>query len=191
MTKTLTDILTHPQFAPSECVKVSEEESTEVINALHAALKEANSQKITGIGLSAPQIGINKSVFVYHLPDEDGAVYARSFSNPVICELKKPVRFSGEGCLSFPGDSCETLRYAECKVLSLEDPQGVHLVGMSAIVAQHETDHLLGLTMFDRKITNIGPNTKCPCGSLKKFKKCCSNEVKDFAIVNNSLDVKF
>jgi peptide deformylase len=184
-------IITPPDFKPSPCESVSLEEGTALAAKLSAALQEANATSIVGIGLAAPQIGENKCVFVSHIPDEEGAVYARSFINPVILELKKPVRYSGEGCLSFPDSKCETLRYAECVVRSLEDDIGVHLVGISAICAQHEVDHLLGLTMYDRKINNIGPNDKCPCGSEKKYKKCCSNHVQEFEKIKESLDVKF
>ena len=53
---------------------------------------------------------------------------------------------------------------------------------LESICVQHEIDHLNGVTIFDRQVDNqpvqretikVGRNEKCPCGSEKKFKKCC------------------
>jgi len=53
---------------------------------------------------------------------------------------------------------------------------------LESICVQHEIDHLNGVTIFDRQVDNqpvqretikVGRNEKCPCGSGKKFKKCC------------------
>ncbi len=52
---------------------------------------------------------------------------------------------------------------------------------LECIAVQHEVDHLEGILMFDReweyKPVKVGkkvkPNEKCPCGSGKKYKKCC------------------
>ena len=55
---------------------------------------------------------------------------------------------------------------------------------LEAICVQHEIDHLNGITIHDREnkpepIVNkksVGRNEPCPCGSGKKFKKCCINK---------------
>ncbi len=52
---------------------------------------------------------------------------------------------------------------------------------LEAICVQHEIDHLNGITIHDRenkpkpivKIKSVGRNEPCPCGSGKKYKKCC------------------
>ena len=53
---------------------------------------------------------------------------------------------------------------------------------LESICVQHEIDHLNGVTIFNRQVDNqpvqretikVGRNEKCPCGSEKKFKKCC------------------
>jgi len=41
---------------------------------------------------------------------------------------------------------------------------------------QHEVDHMNGVLCIDRrvkKVVKIGRNEPCPCGSGKKYKKCC------------------
>ena len=45
---------------------------------------------------------------------------------------------------------------------------------LTSVCVQHEFSHLLGLTFYDFKPQEVGRNDKCPCGSGKKNKKCCS-----------------
>ena len=51
---------------------------------------------------------------------------------------------------------------------------------LESVCIQHEIDHLMGKTIHDRQIdttyvadVKVGRNDKCPCGSGKKYKKCC------------------
>ena len=52
---------------------------------------------------------------------------------------------------------------------------------LESVCVQHEIDHLNGLTIHDRgnkprpvvSDKTVGRNEPCPCGSGKKFKKCC------------------
>jgi uncharacterized protein YecA (UPF0149 family) len=53
---------------------------------------------------------------------------------------------------------------------------------IEAIAVQHEIDHMDGKTLFDCEIKEVGQqiisdkigrNELCPCGSGKKYKKCC------------------
>ena len=52
---------------------------------------------------------------------------------------------------------------------------------LEAVCVQHEIDHLNGITIYDREIKleptkvekKVGRNDPCPCGSGKKYKKCC------------------
>ena len=60
------------------------------------------------------------------------------------------------------------------------DEQDEELRLLEAICVQHEIDHLNGMTIMDRKMIStvinaakIGRNESCPCGSGKKYKKCC------------------
>ena len=55
---------------------------------------------------------------------------------------------------------------------------------LEAICVQHEIDHLNGITIHDRENKpqplihkkSVGRNEPCPCGSGKKYKKCCINK---------------
>jgi peptide deformylase len=101
-----------------------------------------------GIGLAAPQVGIQKRLFVYDLHDGDGP---QVLVNPVISDSDGEWEYS-EGCLSVPGMSFDIIR-----------PKTVHLTGydldgnevsieadeLLARLFQHELDHLDGVLLLD------------------------------------------
>ncbi len=102
-----------------------------------------------GLGLAAPQIGVQKRLFVYDLQDGDGA---KVLVNPVIVESDGEWIYD-EGCLSVPGLSWEIVR-----------PKVIHLTGhdldgneisieadeLLSRLYQHELDHLDGVLLVDR-----------------------------------------
>ena len=57
--------------------------------------------KNKGVGLAAPQVGINKSVFVVGDPTNKESIMA--FFNPILVDLFGEVVYYEEGCLSYPG----------------------------------------------------------------------------------------
>jgi peptide deformylase len=95
-----------------------------------------------GMGLAAPQIGIQKRLFVYQLDGGDPVAIV----NPVIAETRGEWEYE-EGCLSIPG-----------LYFSIVRPKEVHLTGwdingnevsieadeLEARCFQHELDHLDG-----------------------------------------------
>ena len=99
-----------------------------------------------GLGLAAPQVGVQKRFFVYDLGEGPSAIV-----NPTIRESDGEWLFE-EGCLSVPGFSWEILR-----------PRTIHLVGvdmngndvsieadeLEARLFQHELDHLDGILLVD------------------------------------------
>jgi peptide deformylase len=100
-----------------------------------------------GIALAAPQIGVQKQVFVWELDDEPRAVF-----NPEIVESSGEWVYD-EGCLSIPGLYVEMVRPKQVLL------RGVGLNGevveyeadeLEARLFQHELDHLHGVLMFDR-----------------------------------------
>ncbi|MBQ29796.1 MAG: peptide deformylase [Acidimicrobiaceae bacterium] len=99
-----------------------------------------------GIGLAAPQVGIQKRLFVYDIGEGP-----QTLINPQIIDSDGEWAFE-EGCLSIPGLSFEIVR-----------PKQVHLVGrdlegkeisveadeLLARLFQHELDHLDGVLLLD------------------------------------------
>ena len=58
--------------------------------------------------------------------------------------------------------------------------QDADLRTLESVCIQHEIDHLNGVVCMDRKRETtivkdkkVGRNEPCPCGSGKKYKKCC------------------
>ena len=99
-----------------------------------------------GLGLAAPQVGVQKRFFVYDMGEGP-----RTLINPVIEESEGEWVYN-EGCLSVPGMSFEIVR-----------PKTIHLRGLDldgnevsieadellARLFQHELDHLDGILLLD------------------------------------------
>src|SRR4030042_3319469 len=96
-----------------------------------------------GLGLSAPQIGVLKQVFVARIKNK-----VKHFINPKILKFsKKEITFL-EGCFSVPNIYGLVIRPAEID-LEAQDKQGKkvkgHFTGLPARIIQHEVDHLNGI----------------------------------------------
>jgi len=102
-----------------------------------------------GLGLAAPQVGVQKRLFVYELPEsEEGP---KTIINPVISESRGEWEYE-EGCLSVPGLYFPIVR-----------PKEIHLTGydlegnevsleadeLFARLLQHELDHLDGRLLLE------------------------------------------
>jgi len=101
----------------------------------------------TGIGLAAPQIGVQKQIFVWEVEDKRELVI-----NPQIVESSGEWVYE-EGCLSIPGLYVELVRPKEVLMRGLDldgneiEFEADELMGR---LFQHELDHLNGVLMFDR-----------------------------------------
>ena len=123
-----------------------------------------------GFAIAAIQVGIPKRIIAIK-GDEDVKFYI----NPEIIDAYDPY-ITTEMCLSFPDKVVTVKRFQYCQFKDSQRPTGYVAEGKTAQAIQHEIDHLDGLTMFDREykaFTNIGRNEPCPCGSGKKYKRCC------------------
>jgi peptide deformylase len=102
-----------------------------------------------GVGLAAPQVGIQKRVFVYDLGDGDGP---KVVVNPTVSESRGEWTYE-EGCLSVPGLSWPIVRPKEVHLTGW-DLQGnevsVEADEFDARVFQHEVDHLDGVLLVER-----------------------------------------
>jgi peptide deformylase len=110
----------------------------EMLDAMYAA---------PGVGLAAPQVGIQKKLFVFDLGDDPHTIV-----NPVIKESRGEWVYD-EGCLSIPQLYVEIVRPKEI-LLAGRDLDGneieIEADELMARVFQHELDHLNGVLMFDR-----------------------------------------
>lgn len=100
-----------------------------------------------GLGLAAPQVGIQKQLFVYDVGDGP-----RTLVNPRIGESSGEWVYE-EGCLSIPGLYVEIVR-PKAVLLTGRDLDGneveIEADELTARLFQHELDHLHGTLMFER-----------------------------------------
>jgi peptide deformylase len=100
-------------------------------------------------GLAANQVNISYRFFVIHKPKQL-KFPTDVFFNPFYEAIDKEPIASQEFCLSYPGRHFQCLRFPFIK-LSYFDPREkkdcvVELKDLPAIIAQHECDHLQGIT---------------------------------------------
>src|SRR3954468_11206745 len=72
-----------------------------LVDAMYETMHEA-----PGVGLAAPQVGVQKRFFVYEVPDETGP---RVLFNPHVVEASGEWEYE-EGCLSLPGLAFDIVR---------------------------------------------------------------------------------
>jgi peptide deformylase len=110
-----------------------------MIDSMHAS---------DGIGLAGPQVGVEKRIFVCHVPDDE----PRIFINPDIIGTSQEISPYEEGCLSIPGVYSEVMR-PEAITLQAWSLAGksfkMDASGILARVIQHEMDHLKGVLFID------------------------------------------
>lgn len=109
-------------------------------------------KKANGLGLAAPQVGINKRLFVTTLNQETENEMIIIMINPRLFDYSKEMETREEGCLSIPGVYKPVKRNKRVKVeyLDLKGRENVlELEGLNARVVQHETDHLDGILFID------------------------------------------
>jgi peptide deformylase len=103
-----------------------------------------------GVGLAAPQVGLNIRMFVMNATGQPGD--DRVYVNPVLTEATGE-EAGEEGCLSLPQINSEILRHRtlHMEARNLEgDPISETETGYIARIWQHEFDHLNGTLILDR-----------------------------------------
>ena len=113
---------------------------------------------MNGIGLAAPQVGVNLRVIVVQLMRGSGNSAGKlvgpvqEMINPVIQSTSDDLTEYEEGCLSIPGEYIKLERPRSIDV-KFQDLKGKykrwHLRGLEARVVLHEIDHLDGILMTD------------------------------------------
>ena len=105
-----------------------------------------------GVGLAAPQIGINKRIFVMDCNDGQEKREYVIVINPEVISSSEELKTYKEGCLSIPEITEEVVRPEKVQV-NYEDLSGKlkteKLDGLWATCFQHELDHLNGKLFID------------------------------------------
>lgn len=106
----------------------------------------------TGVGIAAPQVGILRRMIAVQRFDKPGEPF-EIYLNPKIVEYSAETTPGREGCLSIPDRSGEVKR-AQRITLRYRDEQFAErlerISGFTAVIFQHEIDHLDGILYTDR-----------------------------------------
>jgi peptide deformylase len=150
--------------------KVREEELgsrelRELVDTMIAVMRDA-----PGVGLAAPQIGVDLQVIVLEddprytarvspaqLAERERVPFeARAIINPELTVIGDERATFFEGCLSVPGYTALVSRAREVEVTGVDvegTPVRWRVRGWPARILQHETDHVNGTLYVDRMIT--------------------------------------
>ncbi|BAZ04528.1 peptide deformylase [Calothrix sp. NIES-3974] len=111
-----------------------------------------------GIGLAAPQVGINKQLIVIDLEPDNPKNQPLILINPTIKQVSREICTGQEGCLSIPGVYLDVKRPASVEI-SYKDEQGrpctLKASDLLARCILHEMDHLNGVVFVDRVENSI------------------------------------
>jgi len=117
--------------------------------ALFNIVKDPNKP---GVGIAAPQVGINRMIIWVQRFDKEGAPFEIYF-NIRILNYSDEVKPGMEGCLSVDNYRGTVNRSAEITVkydTFTEKNKQETIKGFTAVIFQHEIDHLNGILYTDR-----------------------------------------
>lgn len=105
-----------------------------------------------GVGIAAPQVGINRNAIWVQRFDKEGQPF-EFYINPKITWQSAIKRFGREGCLSIPDEFGKVYRSLALQLVytDLEGNSFEEIIeGFTAVIFQHEYDHLIGKLFTDR-----------------------------------------
>lgn len=134
---------------------------TEFGDELHQLIADmfATMERAEGVGLAAPQVAVDLSLFIYHCPDDHDRLRHGVVCNPAVTLPEgndRRLDSTEEGCLSWPGAYQPLARpdRAICEGVDENgEPVRIEATGLLARCVQHETDHLSGTVFGDRLST--------------------------------------
>jgi peptide deformylase len=126
--------------------------ATEVADIDGKLAKLADDMLVTmyeapGLGLAAPQVGVQKRLFVYDVGEGPMTIV-----NPEIVESRGEWAYD-EGCLSIPGLAFELVRAKEVHLKGYDldgNEVSIEADELLARAFQHEMDHLDGVLFIER-----------------------------------------
>ena len=125
------------------------------IKRLYATVRDSTS---LGVGIAAPQVGILKNIIWVQRFDKDNFPF-EVYLNPKIISYSEQKQTMREGCLSIP-DRSETL-YNRANTITItydtmqNEQKTESISSFTAIIFQHEIDHLNGILYLDHLNENI------------------------------------
>ena len=141
--------------ATSSCLNAQELASPQLKTLLDKMMYTLTDPSQDGVGIAAPQVGINRRIVLVMRYDKPGEPI-EPYLNIQIDSLFGERQPGPEGCLSVPPFRGVVRRYPAVQI-SYVKPDGTPVTekveGYSAIIFQHECDHLDGRLYIDRADT--------------------------------------
>ncbi|KFF01843.1 peptide deformylase [Chryseobacterium luteum] len=132
-------------------------------------MKESLLSTDGGVGIAAPQVGINRKVIWVQRFDKEGNPL-EYFINPVIVWRSELQNLGPEGDLSIPEfrDQFYRSKVIQLEYVDLKGQKYSEIVeGFTAVIFQHEIDHLFGILISDKKEKEKSDSYK-PVDAYKK-----------------------
>lgn len=127
-------------------------QSEEYITLARKMVSTVTSPEQDGVGIAGPQVGISRRVVAVQRFDKVGEPF-EVYPNIRITERRGDQQPGPEGCLSIPGRRGNVARYKDIdisytSVKTLKDTTE-SVIGYTAVIFQHECDHLDGVLYTD------------------------------------------
>ena len=138
---------------PSVDLRVRDIASDAFATLSRKMIATVTSPEQDGVGIAAPQVGLNRRVIAVQRFDKPGGPF-EVYSNIRITGVHGPQELGVEGCLSVPGRRGDVMRWRNVDIaytspVSLKDTvESIH--GFTAVIFQHECDHLDGVLYTDK-----------------------------------------
>lgn len=123
-----------------------------ILQLKNRMLATVNDPDDGGVGIAAPQLGVSIRMIYVQRFDKDGSPF-EVYVNPKIEKFEGELMSGREGCLSVPGytgfvnrSQSITLNYLD----SLGNENTERIDSFTAVIFQHEIDHLNGKLYYDR-----------------------------------------
>ena len=140
------------------CVDLSRSElkSRDLKKLIAKMLATVRSPQHDGVGIAAPQVGIGKRIVCLQRFDKEGGPF-ECYLNIHVDSLFGDIGKGPEGCLSVPPMRGLVPRYTSV-IVSYIQPETLEnkrdtVTGYTAVIFQHECDHLDGILYIDRADT--------------------------------------
>lgn len=140
---------------PDKILKAKSEDVKKIVDNTIRLLDNMQEimYKYKGIGLAAPQVGINVRVAIIDLQKNDPGFGLVEMINPEILENAGNFEEHEEGCLSVPDFYSPVPRGKYIKIKYIDrkgEEKTIETDTFFSVVAQHEVDHLNGILFIDR-----------------------------------------
>ena len=140
---------------PCKDLTIKQIRSEEYATLAGRMLATVTSPEQDGVGIAGPQVGIGRRIVAVQRFDKPGEPF-EVYPNIRVTARRGDPEPGPEGCLSVPGRRGEVLRWQDIDIAYVSPVTGRDtseaVTGFTAVIFQHETDHLDGVLYIDKLV---------------------------------------